>query len=255
MSGAERGVSTGARRSLAAAFVLAAVAMALAPAAPAQPGPPGPRPPGIELQLSAQASRELPNDEAQLVFFVESQDPLPQRAVEQVNRGAREAVERIKRAQPAAVVQTPAYSTFPQYDPRISGKIVGWRVRQEIAVRTRELESVSALAGVGQETAALGTISFTVSEDARRRAEGAIVEEAVARLRERAGHLARALGANPAELRFERIELEPTGVPPPRPMVMRAEAAAAAPAAAPPSFEPGSSRVTLTVSGLARLPR
>ncbi len=227
---------------LAASCLAAAAFPGLASAAEPQAGPP-------LLRLDAQVQREVTEDIAVAVFFVERDGAQPQPLQAAVNPLLQEALTELKR-DPALQVRSGRYLTQPRYGR--DGRIEGWRVRAELIAESGEIAAVSRATATLAGRMNVGSIGFRLSDRTRRQAERALIDEAAAQLYERARAAARALG-------FEGVELlEATlssGGSAPMPVMRAAMAQAAAAEAAPVPLEPGHSVVSVGIHGTLRLTR
>jgi predicted secreted protein len=208
---------------------------------------------GTLVLMTGSAEIELVNDEALAQFFLELQDADLQRAQSQVNQRVAEAVAQLKRADPKALVETAGYTSYPIYQPGTQRKLVGWRVRQGVSLRTNDLAALPRAVAAGQQHLALGGIDFRVSRTAREKVEADLIERAIANLNGRVAAAARALNVPAERVRLEELNfgVAPPPVPLPR---MRGEVmASASPPVEEPQFDAGRSLQQLTVTGKARL--
>jgi predicted secreted protein len=210
------------------------------------------RPEGTLLLLTGSAEVEIANDEALAQFYFEAQDADLQRAQSQVNQRVAEGVAQLKRADPQALVETAGYTSYPIYQPGTQRKLVGWRVRQGVSLRTVDLAGLPRAVGAAQQSLALGGIDFRLSRAARTKVEGELIQQAIANLNGKVAAAARALNVPAERVRLEELNF---GVMPP-PIVprMRAEMmAGSAPPVEEPQLDAGRSLQQLTVTGKARL--
>jgi predicted secreted protein len=218
-------------------------------AAMAQSGPV--RSDGTLLLMTGSAEVEVDNDEALAQFYFETQDADLQRAQSLVNQRVAEGVAQLKRADPKALVETASYTSYPVYQPGTQRKLVGWRVRQGVSLRTSDLAGLPRAVAAAQQTLALGGIDFRLSRAARTKVESELIAQAIGNLNARVAAAARTLNVPAERVRLEELNFGVT--PPPMPMPrMRAEMAAAPPVAEP-QFDAGRSLQQLTVTGRARL--
>lgn len=232
-----------------AASLLLATGFALS----AMAAPPDSRGEGTLLLMSGSAEIEVANDEAVAQFYVEVQDADLQRAQSQVNQRLAEGVAQLKRADPKAQVETSGYSSYPVYQAGTQRKLVGWRVRQSVSLRTSDLSALPRTVAAGQQSLALGGVDFRLSRPARAKVETELIEQAIAHLNGKIQTAARAMKVPAERVRMEELNF---GVlPPPMPIAprMRAEAMAAASPVEEPQFDAGRSLQQLTVTGRARL--
>ncbi|HEX6828872.1 MAG TPA: SIMPL domain-containing protein [Burkholderiales bacterium] len=218
---------------------LIALLLAALPAVAAQDVPcPAP---GTVIHLEAQAAREVPNDLMRVSYFVEMEDTDPARLAAAVNRVAGDALAAAGQARDVKV-QSGAYSTYPVRDK--SNRIVRWRSRSEFLVEGRDFQELSGLTGKLQSTVQVGGVGFSLSREAQTRVEEALTEEAVAAFQRRAALIAKAAGIS--GYRIQTMQVNADGHRPPVPLQRLAAAAESVPA---PSWEAGTSTVTLRVSG------
>lgn len=206
-----------------------------------------PPPGGTVITLDAQAVREVSNDLMRIAYFVELEDADPARLAAQVNSAADEAV-RIAKQLKGAKVQTSGYSTYPVRDK--SNRIVRWRARYEFSVEGKDFKELSELTGRLQQSVQVAGVWFSVSPEARAKAEEALIDEAVTSFRARAALIAKSAGIGPYRIREMAVSAE--GHMPPRPMARTAMVPMeAAPA---PAFEAGVSTITLRIAGSIESP-
>lgn len=240
-------MQAGSSKAIAAAALLAA---ALA-AAPAQAQAQASRGEGTLLLMTGSATVELDNDEAVAQFFFEAQEPDLPRAQSLVNQRVAEGVAQLKRADPKALVETAGYTSYPVYQPGTQRKLVGWRVRQQVSLRTSDLAALPRAVAAAQPYLALAGIDFRLSREARTRIEAELIEQAIANLNDKVAAAARALKVPAERVRLEELNF---GVaPPPVPRVRAEMMASAAPPVEEPQFDAGRSLQQMTVTGKARL--
>lgn len=197
------------------------------------------------VTLNAQAERDVPNDLIIATLAAESEGADPAKLADGVNRAMQRA---LGIAVPVRTVrtQTAGYQTFPVYD---KGRISRWRVRQELRLESSDFNATTDLVGKLQSDLVVVGLVQTVSAEARRKAENALIAEAYAAFEERARVVRDAMKAK--GYRVKQLQLSPGGVPP-RPMAMQARAFSSDSVASP-AIEPGSTRVLITVSGTVQM--
>jgi len=238
----DRSLTVAAAATLLAAALLSAPVLAQTPA---------PRSEGTVLLMTGSAVVEVDNDEALAQFYFEVQETELPRAQSLVNQRVADGVAQLKRADPKASVETAGYTSYPVYQPGSQRKLIGWRVRQAVSLRTSDLAALPRTVAAGQQHLALAGIEFRLSRAARSRVEAALIEQAIANLNDKVAAAARALNVPTARVRLEELNF---GVAPPPMPRMRAEAmAGAAPPVEEPQFDAGRSLQQLTVTGKARL--
>lgn len=247
VTGARRLRSTGSARWPALGAAIACAVLSAAPAnAPAQvrvqevSGP--------VLRLDAQTSREVVDDTAYAVFFVEREGPKPAAQQSEVNAVLQSALATLK-SDGALRVRTGNYTTFPRYSR--DGRIDAWRVRAELVAESGDPAAISRASVALSGRMSIASIGFRLSPELRQRTEKELTGEAAANFYDRARGAARALGFGDIELVEANFG---TGSPSHPVPLARAMAGAAPPAdAAPVPMEPGRSTVTVTFSGTVRL--
>lgn len=233
--------------------VIAAAAMCAATvvSTPGLAQVPAPAGAGTLLLMTGSAEIEAANDEAVAQFFFETQEADLPRAQSIVNQRVADGVAQLKRADPRALVETTGYTSYPVYQPGTQRKLVGWRVRQGVSLRTSDLAALPRAVAAAQQHLALAGVDFRLSRAARTKAEAELIEQAIANLNDRVAAAARALKVPPERVRLEELNF---GVAPPPMPRMRAEMmASAAPPVEEPQFDAGRSLQQLTVTGKARL--
>jgi predicted secreted protein len=198
-----------------------------------------------QVELSADASREVANDTVYASLFTELNDPDPAKLAAQVNRVVADALKAAGGVR-AVKASTGGNMTYPVYDKQ--QKIAGWRSRAEVRLESQDFEAAANLIGKLQASMQLGSVSFGTSRELRKRTEDELIKDAVAAFRSRADVATSALGSR--SYRIQRLALN-AGGPPPMPMFrVRAMSADAAPAAAPPpALEGGTSVVQVIAIG------
>ena len=194
------------------------------------------------VSLQAEASREVSNDLLTAVLAAEAEGAEPAKLSAEVNRKMARALETARGAR-GVRARSGNYRTWPVSE---KGRIVRWRVRQELSLESGEFAAATALIGRLQQDLVLASLQLTVSDAARRRAENALVAEALAALEERARVVRDSMQAK--TYRVKELQIGTSG-PPPRPMYAESRALAAAA----PAVEPGSTRLQVTVSGTIQL--
>lgn len=230
-------------------------------AAQAQPAP-APQQAGTLVIVPAYGEVKQPNDEARATFMVEEQDKDRAAAASRVNLRMKQGTELLRRADPAAVLQTRGYYTYPVYadepvQPRQSPRSrqpVGWRVGQYLEMKTPSLDRLPATVASAQKLLALNGLQFGLSEPSARKLEEQRIAAAYQNLQDKIGAIARAMGRNPADAMLDTIDFEASGAYAPQ-----AEAAMKSMRAAPmdaaveePSFEPGETTLGTRLVGKIR---
>ena len=222
------------RRLLAAVLVLPLVAAAQAP-----------EPLFNLVTLSAQAEREVPNDLLTAVLAVDQEGADPAQLADGVNRAMQRALA-IAQGYRGVRARSGNYQSFPVHD---KGRIVRWRVRQELRLESSDFAATSELIGKLQASLVVTGMHLSVSPDARRQAENALISEALAAFDDRARVARDAMKSKGYRVK----ELQISGGDQPRPMMAMGARAMAAESVAAPALEPGTTRITMTVTGTIQL--
>jgi predicted secreted protein len=218
---------------LVAASVLAGTALAADPV---------PRYNAVELQ--AEAQREVANDTLSASLYVELNDANPAALANAINKSANEAM-RVAKDYKSVRVRSGGNQTYPVY---AKGNVLqGWRGRAEIRIDSRDFDAASALIGKLQAGMQLGSLSFSVSPEARRQTENELIAEAIAAFKGRAEIVRGALSGRSYKIVHLNVS-SGSSAPPPRFAMARA-LAAGAPEVAAPNLEGGVSLVTVMVGG------
>jgi predicted secreted protein len=213
---------------------------------------PAPRPEGTLVLMSGAAEIEVANDEAVAHLYAELQDADAARAQSLVNQRAGEGAAAIKRIDPKAQIETTSYSSQPIYSRDGARKIVGWRVRQTVTLRTSDLALLPKTVAAAQQHLALAGIEFRLSRAARERVEAELIQRALANLNARVAAAAQALDVPKARVRIEELNFGVTGAERPPIVPMARALAQAADSVVEPQFDAGRSLQQLTVTAKVR---
>jgi len=218
------------------AFLLALLASTAALAAE-----PAPRYNTVSLQASAQ--RELANDLLSATLTVEVNDATPAAVANAVNARVNQALRSAREVE-AVRAWSGSNQTFPVYTR--DNQLQGWRGRGELRVESRDFAAAAALIGKLQSGMQLRAIQFSVSPEAQRAAEDALISEAIAAFKARAGIVQTALGGRGYKLQTLDVSSGRNG---PVPRLAMASPAMAAQAVAPPALEGGVTTITVNANG------
>jgi predicted secreted protein len=212
----------------------------------------GEAPPQGVVSLSASASTEVAKDWLTLTLAV-SRDGVDAVAVQSGLKQALDAALKEARsvAKPGQVeVQTGGFSISPRYGSK--GSIVGWRGQAEMVVEGRDAPTIAQLSGkIGSMT--VSRVGWSLSREAREKAEGDITAEAVSRFRVKIEQLARHFGYAAYALREVNVSAQEA-----MPAPVFARAAMAAPMAGDGEALPteaGKATVSVSVNGTVQLTR
>ncbi|MEK6244581.1 MAG: SIMPL domain-containing protein [Pseudomonadota bacterium] len=198
------------------------------------------------VSLSAQAEREIPNDLLTATLAAEAEGADPAQLADSVNRTMQRALAGAL-AYKSVKAQSAGYQTIPVYD---KNRVTRWRVRQELRLESADFAAATELIGKLQSTLMVTGLALSVSGETRRKAENALIAEALAAFDERARVVRDAMKAK--GYRVRDLQVSPGGAPP-RPVLAMAARAMSAEPVAQPAVEPGSTRILITVSGTIQL--
>ncbi len=197
------------------------------------------------VTLRAEAEREVPNDQFGAVLAAEAEGTDTAQLAGEVNRTMQKALA-VAKGYRGVNARSGAYQTIPVYE---KGRILRWRVRQELRLQSTDIPAATELIGKLQSALVVTGMSLSVSPDVRRQTENALLAEAIAAFEERARLARDAMKAK--SYRVRDLDLSGGGAGPmptyllARPMLAEARAQ--------PAVEPGTSRIVITVSGTIQL--
>jgi predicted secreted protein len=199
---------------------------------------------GPQLELTAEASREVANDLMTATMAIDATDASPVTLASLLNRTTADAL-RVAGEFNEVRARSGGSQTYPVFDRQ--NKQTGWRGRAEVRLESRNFQQMAQLVAKLQATMQLGGIAFSVSPEVRRQMENELINEAVAAFRTRADIASKAVGARGYRIRRLAIHTGGSG-PVPRPMARMSPAMADAVSA--PAFEGGTSQVQVSAQGM-----
>jgi predicted secreted protein len=198
------------------------------------------------VSLSAQAEREVPNDLLTATLSAEAEGADQAQLADGVNRTMQRALSTAL-AYKSVKAQSAGYQTIPVYD---KNRIARWRVRQDLRLESADFAAATELIGKLQPSLAVSGLTLSVSGAARRKAENALIAEALAAFDERARVVRDAMKVQSYRVRDLQVS---SGGASPRPVFAMAARAMPPESVAQPAVEPGSTRILITVSGTIQL--
>ena len=207
------------------------------------------------VNLSAEASREVPQDLIAITLAATregsdaaaSADPAAPGAGRRAGRGP------ARPPAPGVEVRTGSFNLSPRYatKPGAAPVISGWQGRAELVVEGSDTAAISQLAG-RLNSLTVARVGYGLSREARDKVEAEVAAQAIARFKDRAEAHARQFGFASYSLREVSVNGSESGAPMPAPMYRMAAAAAPMAEAAQP-VEPGRTTVTVSVNGSIQL--
>lgn len=195
-----------------------------------------------KVSLQAEAQRDVPNDEMTVLLVAEHQGAETAVLAERVNSDMAWALE-LANKQTDVDAETRAYSTQPMYK---DGVIRGWRVRQELQLKSREFTDLTELLGMLQEKLQIARMAFNPTPETRRKHQNELITEAMAAFKERAGIIQKTMDGR--DYRIIELNINTNGFGD-RPYLAMAEMSMARMDRVAPAVEGGTSQVQVTVSG------
>ncbi|WP_228254885.1 SIMPL domain-containing protein [Aquirhabdus parva] len=201
------------------------------------------------VNLQAETSRDVQNDEMQATLYTELNNTNPTTLARDTAQIVNKAMD-LAKAYPSVKVSSGTQSTYPIYSDK--NKLTGWRGRAEIQLKTSDFKAGSELIAQLQSNMQLEAVNFSVSAQQRLKVENELLTDITKIFRERASLLQNAWGAS----KYELVEMNITSSndePRPYPMMMRmakAEASDAVPAQA---VQSGNSKVRVQANGSIQL--
>lgn len=203
------------------------------------------------LTLDAKASIELPQDLARASFFVEKEGVSASETQAQANRVLTDAARQLK-AQPNLAVIGTTYQVYPVYGSK-DGLTKAWRVRGTLQVESRNFALLSDVAGQLGHAVTLENVAFSLSREAREKAEASLMADAIKAFQVKADQAAKAFGKSKYQLK-EVVVAADSGhapvMPGIQPMMMAKSMGAEM---ASPPIEGGKALVSVSVAGKVTL--
>lgn len=205
--------------------------------------------PSDVLSLDAAVTTEVSPDLAIINLAIDREGPDPVALSREVNQVLSDALARA-RAVSGVIASSGGYTSYPRQDNR--GKRVGWQVRAEIILKSKDFARLSQLAGAIADMTVSGT-RFEISPELRATEEARLIDSAAQAFRTKATAAVKAFGFS--GYRIREVQLGSLGQQAgPRPVLMAMARAGGADAAGPP-LESGRVTLTLTVNGSVQMQR
>jgi predicted secreted protein len=195
-----------------------------------------------QVHVQVQSERDIPNDEMQSLLVSEHQGKHAGNLSSRVNEDIKWAVS-IARKNKDIEVSTHAYQTHPIYKDR---DVVGWRVSQELQLKSKNMAKLSELIGELQEKIQVRQMQFSASKETRDKVENELIEEAMLAFKRRASIIKKHMDEK--DYRIVNLHINSNGH---HPQIMHAQQSRmkTASMASAPTVEAGTSKITVTVSG------
>ena len=199
------------------------------------------------IQLQADATREVTNNQMEAVLFTELNSNSPAELSQNITKVLNEAMRQAAKY-PQVKVSTGAQSTYPVYDDK--NKLKSWRSRAQIELKSTDFKATSDLIAALQNNMQVQSINFSVSDSERKRVENELMVEASQAFQQRARLLQQSWQATGYEL----VSLDLNAVNNERPPIMYAmKARGAADAMESQNVQGGNSELRVNASGSVQL--
>jgi len=194
-----------------------------------------------KVSLQAETQREVPNDEMRVTLVAEQQGSDPATLSQRVNDDMAWALEQAKKDD-TVTAETQGYSTQPIYK---DGIIRGWRVRQELQLKSTEFTRLTELLGKLQDRLQITQMGFSPTPATRQKHENELITEAIQSFKERIAIIQQNMDGQDYRIIEMNVNTGGFGY---RPMAM-ADMGMAKMERSGPAVEAGTTEVTVTVSG------
>ncbi|WP_343595124.1 SIMPL domain-containing protein [Acinetobacter sp.] len=140
------------------------------------------------INLQANASRQVLNDEMRVVLYIEKNNKQPSTLATEVTQAMNQALV-TARQYPQVKTTTGTQSTQPIYDDK--NKLKEWRSHAELRLEGTDFKAISQLVSKLQNNFQTQSISFNVSEAQRKKVENELMIEASKQFQQRAENLSK----------------------------------------------------------------
>lgn len=198
------------------------------------------------LNIQADATRQVSNDEMHAVLFIEKSNKQPAELSSQINQLMNQALSLAKKY-PQVKIETGSQTTYPVYD-NDSTKLKEWRGRAEVNIESTDFKAASQLVAELQQNFQTQSVNFTVSDAQRNKVENELMIEASKNFQQRAQLLTQAW--NKSGYNLVNLNLN-TSSSYPQPVMMRSSMAkfASAEANDGQNVAAGQSKITVSANG------
>jgi len=195
-----------------------------------------------QVHVQAQVEQDIANDEMQSLLVSEHQGKNAGNLSTKVNADIKWALA-IAKTNKAIEVSTRAYQTYPIYK---NSDVVGWRVSQELVLKSQDMALLSEIIGELQERLQVRQMQFSASKNTRDKIEDALIEDAMQAFKRKAAIVKKHMSDK--EYRIVNLHINSNGH---RPQMMHAQRSnmKSMEMASAPRVEAGTSKITVTVSG------
>tara|TARA_R110002072_G_scaffold118775_5_gene251311 strand:+ start:22406 stop:23092 length:687 start_codon:yes stop_codon:yes gene_type:complete len=193
-----------------------------------------------QVNLQAQAEREIPNDQLTVTLAVEEEGKEAVKITNKINQDMAWALKIVGEGNEIAT-RTQAYNTYPIYDKRT---IIGWRAIQQLELKSTNITVLSELVGKLQSRLQVKNMNFSPTRGTQVQYENELIEEAMIAFKQRINIIKKHMDEK--NVRIVNLHVN-TGGGHSRPIYAESRMMAMDKSA--PAVEAGTSKITVTVSG------
>ncbi len=194
-----------------------------------------------QVNLQAQAEREIPNDQLTVMLAVEEEGKEAAKIANKINQDMDWALK-IVGNKSEVESRTQAYNTYPIYDKRT---VIGWRAIQQLELKSTNITDLSELVGKLQSRLQVKNMRFSPTRETRVQYENELIEEAMIAFKQRIDIIKKHMDNK--NVRIVNMHIN-TGGGHDRPVYAESRMTAMDSKSAP-AVEAGTSKITVTVSG------
>ena len=195
-----------------------------------------------QVNLQAQADREVPNDQLTVLLSAEEEGKGAAKIADKINKDMDWALNKSKTHKDIET-RTLSYNTYPVYDKRT---VVAWRATQQLELKSTNITELSELVGDLQERLQVKNMSFSPTKETRKRYEDELIEEAMIAFKQRVELVKKHMDSK--NVRIVNIHVN-TGGGYSRPVYAENRMLSMSSSKSAPAVEAGTSNITVTVSG------
>ena len=196
-----------------------------------------------QVNLQAQAERDIPNDQLTVIMAVEEEGKEAEKIANKINKDMAWALDNVKKHKDIDS-RSLSYNTQPIYDKRV---VIGWRANQQLKLTSDHIPKLTGLVGELQQRLQVKSMNFSPKRETRERYENELIEEAMLAFKKRVEIIKKHMDEK--NTRIVNIHINTSGGYP-RPVYAESRVMAMdAMAKSAPAIEAGTSKVTVTISG------
>lgn len=193
-----------------------------------------------QVNLQAQAEREIPNNQLTVMLAVEEEGKEAVKIANKINQDMAWALKVIGEGNEIDS-RTHAYNTYPIYDKRT---VIGWRAIQQLELKSTNITALSELVGKLQSRLQVKNMNFSPTRETQVQYENELIDEAMVAFKQRIDIVKKHMDEK--SVRIVNLHVN-TGGGHSRPIYAESRMMAMDKSA--PAVEAGTSKITVTVSG------